>query len=139
MRRSSDATARPPAARRRRLPKAVVAAIDASKILGVRAGRRSDHRFIGVWAVVVAGRVFVRSWTLKPDGWFRTFLTDPSGVIQIGDRVVRVRAAVVRSRRMRDAVEAAYALKYATPGAKRYVRGFKTARRRDSTTEFLPR
>lgn len=124
--------------RPRRLTKSVVAAIDASKILGVRAGTRSDHRFIGIWAVVVDGRVFARSWTLKPDGWFHTFLQDPRGVIQIGDRQVRVRASVVKSQRTREAVEEAYARKYTTPASKRYVRGFRTARRRDSTTEFLP-
>jgi hypothetical protein len=45
----------------------IVAALDASKILGIRAGARSDHRFIGIWAVVVTGRVFARSWTEKPE------------------------------------------------------------------------
>lgn len=124
---------------RRRLPTSVVAAIDASSILGVRAGVRSDHRFIGIWPVVVAGRVFARSWTLKPDGWFHSFLNDPRGVLQVGGRRVRVRAAMVKSERLRDAVEAAYAVKYATPASKKYVRGFRTERRRGSTTEFLPR
>ncbi|HEX5042736.1 MAG TPA: hypothetical protein VFV75_07505, partial [Candidatus Polarisedimenticolaceae bacterium] len=58
----------------RPFPKALVAAIAASKILGVRAGARSAHRFIGVWAVVVEGRVFARSYTLEEGGWYRTFL-----------------------------------------------------------------
>jgi len=78
------------------LPRTVVAAIDASKILGIRAGVRSDHRFTGVWPVVVEGRVFVRSWTLKPDGWYRTFLGDPLGTLQVGERQVRVRGKVAR-------------------------------------------
>jgi hypothetical protein len=129
----------PTTRRPRRFAKSIVAAIDASGILGVRAGARSDHRFIGVWPVVVDGRVFARSWTLKPDGWFHTFLKDPHGVLQVGDRQVRVRAKVVKSQRTRDAVEEAYARKYTTPASKKYVRGFRTARRRDSTTEFLPR
>jgi hypothetical protein len=116
-----------------------VAAIDASRILGVRAGVRSDHRFIGIWAVVVDGRVFARSWTLKPDGWYRTFLTDPMGTIQVGERQVRIRAARVRSARIRDAVERAYAQKYSTRASMHYVRGFRTERRRDTTTEFVPR
>jgi hypothetical protein len=34
--------------RRRTLPRTIVARIDESKILGVRAGARSDHRFIGI-------------------------------------------------------------------------------------------
>jgi hypothetical protein len=123
----------------RALPRAIVAAIDASKILGIRAGARSDHRFIGVWPVVVKGRVFVRSWTLKPDGWYRTFLDDPVGAIQVGERQVRVRAVRVRSDRIRDAVEGAYAQKYPTPGSRKYVRGFRSKRRRETTIEFVRR
>jgi hypothetical protein len=123
----------------RRLPRGVVAAIDASKILGVRAGARSDHRFIGIWVVVVDGRVLARSWTLKPGGWYRTFLDDPLGTIEAGGRRLHIRAARVRSERIRDAVEQAYALKYPTPGSRTYVRGFRTERRRQATIEFLPR
>jgi hypothetical protein len=122
-----------------RLSRPIVKAIDESKILGVRAGARSDHRFTGVWPVVVEGRVFVRSWTLKPDGWYRTFLDDPRGSISIGDREVRVRAVRVRSERIRDAVEAAYAIKYPTPGSRKYVVGFRAKRRREATVEFVPR
>jgi hypothetical protein len=123
----------------RRLPPAVVAAIDAAKILGVRAGARATHRFIGVWPVVIGGRVFARSWSLKPGGWYRTFLDDPRGAIQVGKRPVRIRAVPVRSERIRDAVEAAYAKKYPTPGSRTYVRGFRTRRRREATMEFVPR
>lgn len=123
----------------RRLPRAVVATIDASKILGVRAGTRSDHRFTGVWPVVVDGRVFARSWTLKPGGWYRTFLEDPLGAIQVGDREVRVRGVRVKSERFCDAVTRAYAAKYPTPGSLKYVRGFRSARRREATMEFVPR
>jgi hypothetical protein len=123
----------------RRFPSTIVAAIDESKILGVRAGNRSDHRFIGIWAVVVNGRVFARSWTQKPGGWYRTFLDDPLGTIQVGQRTIRIRAARARGERLRDAVERAYATKYPTPGSRKYVRGFRTLRRRDTTIEFLPR
>ena len=114
----------------------VLEAIDKAKILGVRAGARSDHRFIGIWAVVVKGRVYARSWRLKPDGWYRTFLDDPRGTIQVGDRKVSIRAVPVRSERIRDAVEAAYAEKYPTPGSRIFVRGFRTKRRREATVEF---
>ena len=122
----------------KRLPASIVRAIDESQILGIRAGRQSDHRFIGVWPVVVAGRVLVRSWTLKPNGWYRTFLDDPFGTIQVGTRTIAVRAVRIRSERIHDAVERAYAIKYATPGSRKYVRGFRTARRREATLEFVP-
>jgi hypothetical protein len=124
---------------RRRFSRPLVTQINESKILGVRAGTRSDHRFTGIWAVVVGGRVFARSWTQKRDGWYRTFLDDPLGTIQVGERELRIRAARVRGERIRDAVERAYAVKYPTPGSRKYVRGFRTRRRRDTTIEFLPR
>lgn len=123
----------------RTLPRTVVAAIDASAILGIRAGARSTHRFIGVWPVVVGDRVFARSWSLKPDGWYRTFLEDPLGTLQVGSREVRVRAVPVRSERIRDAVERGYAEKYPTPGSRGYVRGFRSKRRREATMEFVRR
>ena len=124
---------------RKRLPRTVVAAIEASRILGVRAGARSGHRFTGVWSVVVEGRVFARSWTLARDGWYHAFLTDPLGTIQVGERQLRVRAVPTRSERLRDAIERAYAEKYPTPGASKYVRGFRTLRRRNATIEFVAR
>lgn len=117
----------------------MVKAIDASKILGIRAGERSDHRFIGVWPVVIDGRVFARSWTLKAGGWYRTFLDDPRGTIQVGKRNARITAAPVKSSRIRDAMEHAYAEKYPTPGSRHYVRGFRTQRRREASMEFVPR
>ena len=123
----------------RRFSHRIVAAIDESKILGIRAGASSDHRFIGIWAVVVDGRVFARSWTQKPGGWYRTFLEDPLGTIQLGERQIRMRAIRARGDRIRDAVERAYATKYPTPGSVKYVRGFRTPRRRETTMEFLPR
>ncbi len=123
----------------RTLPRSVVKAIDQSKILGIRAGARSDHRFTGVWPVVIEGRVFARSWTLKAGGWYRTFLEDPVGTLQVGEREVRVQAVSVKSDRLRDAVEDAYAEKYPTPGSRKYVRGFRTPRRREATIEFVPR
>ena len=123
----------------RRLPDRIVAAIDESHILGVRAGARSTHRFIGIWPVVIDGRVFGRSWSLKPDGWYHAFRADPRGSIQIGPRTLRVRVVHVRSERIRDAVERAYAEKYSTASSRKYVRGFKTKRRREATVEFVSR
>lgn len=123
----------------RTLPRAVVAAIDASKILGIRAGSRTDHHFTGVWPIVLNGRVFARSWTVKPGGWYQTLRNDPLGVLQVGERQVRIRAVPVRSARVLDAMEDAYAHKYPTPGSRKYVRGFRSSRRRAATMEFRRR
>lgn len=121
----------------KRFPKAIVLAIHDGKILGIRAGA-APHRVIGIWAVVVEGRVFVRSYSLKPRSWYRTFLEDPRGVIVVNDREIRVRPVFTRSERLKKAVDGAYAEKYNTPGSLVYVRGFKNKKRRDTTTELVP-
>ena len=117
--------------------KATVTAIRDGKILRIRAGTK-PHRVIGIWAVVVEGRVFVRSWSLKPRSWYRTFLEEPYGVIEINGRKIKVRPMFTRSERLKDAVDVAYREKYNTPGSLHYVRGFKNKKRRDTTTELLP-
>ena len=123
----------------RTFSRAVIAAIDAAKILGIKAGEGTDHRFTGVWPVVVKGRAYARSWTLTKGGWYRTFLDDPRGVLQVGDRELRVRAVPARSERVRTAVEEAYAAKFNTRASQKYVKGFRTARRRETTMAFMPR
>jgi hypothetical protein len=121
----------------KRFSKPVVAAIDAAKIIGIKAG--TDHKFIGVWPVVVDGRVFARSWGASRDGWYHAFLDDPNGAIQVGEREIRVRAVPARSERIRDKVEDAYKDKFTTRASQKWVRGFRTPRRRDATIEFVPR
>ena len=123
----------------KRLSRPFVTAADAAGIMGIRTGANSDHRFVGVWPIVVDGRLFARSWTQRRGGWYRTFLEDRLGVIQVGDRELRVRAIPVKSERLRDKIEDAYAEKYDTKASQKYVRGFRTPRRRDTTTEFVPR
>ena len=123
----------------KRFPKGVVKAFDEAKIFGIKAGERSEHRYTGAWPVVVDGRLFARSWGVKRGGWFDAFLHDPLGRIQIGERELRVRAVPVRGEKLLDAIEAAYAAKYVTPASQKWVRGFRTKRRRAATMEFLPR
>jgi hypothetical protein len=121
----------------RRLPADVVAAIDRGKILGIRAGRE-PHRIIGIWAVVVEGRVFVRSWSLKPRSWYRTFLEEPRGTIQVGDRQIAIRAVRTRSERLKAAVDQAYLDKYKTPGSIKYAQDLGGEKSRATTTELVP-
>lgn len=120
-----------------RFPDPIVAAIAKSQVLGIRAGRL-PHRVIGIWAVVVERRIFVRSWSLKPQSWHRTFLDDPSGVMQIGGRTFRVRAISTRSERLKAAVSRAYLKKYSTPGSLKFARDLGGAKSRATTTELVP-
>jgi hypothetical protein len=108
-----------------------------SKGLRIRAGTGS-HRFIGIWVVVVNKRVFVRSWSVKPRGWYRIFLDDPRGTVQIADREIAVRVVRTRDKRVRDAVDRAYLEKYNTPGAIKYARDLGSAKSRATTLELRP-
>jgi len=120
-----------------RFPAAILEAIRASHLIGLRAGT-GPHRFIGIWAVVVENRVFVRSWSLKPRSWYRTFLEEPVGAIRVGERQIRVRAVRTRSERLKDAVSAAYRAKYSTPGSVQYAKDMGRAKSRATTTELAP-
>ena len=115
---------------------AVTEEIRSAKILGVRAG--NEHRHTGVWVVVVDDRVFVRSWNDKPTGWFRAFRVQPSGTIQVGELEIPVRAKLVRSARIRDAVTVAFGEKYNTKASRKWVEGFAEPARALTTLEFVP-
>ena len=121
----------------KRFPADVVAAIRDGKILGIRAGTE-PHRIIGIWAVVVESRVFVRSWSLKPRSWYRTFLEDPEGIIQVGETQIPVRAVRTRRERLKDAVDGAYLEKYNTKGSIQYARDLGGEKSRATTTELVP-
>jgi hypothetical protein len=107
-----------------------------SRMLGIRAG--ADHKFTGIWFVVVGNRLFVRPWNDKPAGWHRALLRDRRGAITVGNREIPVRARASRSEGLFDAVDAAYASKYDTKASQKWVRGFAERRRRLTTTELLP-
>jgi hypothetical protein len=107
-----------------------------ARILGVRAG--TEHRYTGVWVVVVEGRVFVRSWNDKPAGWYRAFRAEPLGSIQLAGREVAIRTRQLRGERLRDAVTSAYAEKYNTKASQKWVRGFAEPHRAAAMLELLP-
>jgi hypothetical protein len=125
------------APRKRAFSRKVVDAIHDGKMLAIRAGSE-PHRFIGIWAVVVEGRVFVRSWSLKPRSWYRTFLEEPRGAVNVDGKEIEVRAIQTRSERLLDAVDRAYLEKYNTPGSIKYARDLGRAKSRATTTELAP-
>ena len=122
---------------KRKFPGKILAAIRDDNMLRIRAGT-GPHRFIGIWAVVVEGRVFVRSWSLKPRSWYRTFLEEPRGAVLIEGREIPVRAVRTRSDRLKDAIDEAYLEKYDTRGSLKYARDLGRAKSRDTTTELVP-
>jgi hypothetical protein len=91
-----------------------------------------------VWVVVVQGRAFVRPWDDEPAGWYRAFLAEPLGTIQLAGREIAVRARRLRGERLRDAVTRAYAVKYDTKASEKWVQGFAEPGRAATTLELLP-
>ena len=120
-----------------RFPADIVATLCEGKGLRIRAGA-GDHRFIGIWVVVVKDRVFVRSWSLKPHGWYRMFLEEPHGAIRVGVRDIAVVAVRTRDKRILDAIDRAYLKKYNTPGAIKYARDLGSPQSRGATLELRP-
>jgi hypothetical protein len=123
--------------RKRGFSERILTIIHDDAMLAIRAGT-GQHRFIGIWSVVVEGRVFVRSWSLKHRSWYRTFLEEPRGAIKAGSRQIRVRAIRTRSDRLKDAVSRAYLAKYNTRGSIKYARDLGSAKSRATTTELVP-
>ena len=121
---------------RRRFSDDILAVLRTSKGLRLRAGDE-DHRFIGIWFVLVKDRVLVRSWSVKANGWYRTFLSEPRGTIQISDWKIAVSAVHIRAERLEDAVDQAYLDKYNTAGGLKYAKNLAGAESRDMTIELL--
>lgn len=122
-----------------RFPDSVIEKIHKDKILGIRAGKNSTHRIIGVWVVVVDGRVFVRSYEAKAGGWWQTLVRDPYGQMHLYQRKrgIKVRAVPVKSETLKEKVSAAYRKKYNTPGSAHYVKDMSRSPSKDTTTELV--
>ena len=114
----------------------MLAALDEGHYVYIRSG--TDHRFIGVWPIVVERRLFIRSWNDKPTGWYRAFLAEPRGAIRIGDKIVPVRAKRLRSERLNETIDRAYLEKYNSKGNLKYSKGLAEPARRATTTELTP-
>ena len=115
----------------------VLAGLQKAKGVRIRAGM-GKHRFIHVWFVIVNDRVFVRSWSVKPSGWYQTFRKDARGAIRIAVGEIAIRAIPVQRKSLRDAVDRAYLKKYKTPGALKYAKDLVRAKSRATTVELVP-
>jgi hypothetical protein len=138
------------AQRAKRFEKEVVEALRTAKIIGLKAGR-GEHRFIGLWVVVVEGRAFVRSCGLAERSWYTAFEAEPVGVLQVGERQLAVRVprskepgswdlwtVRTRSERLKQLVSKAYLEKYHTPGSVKYAREMGRKGSRERTVELAP-
>lgn len=97
-----------------------------------------EHKYTGVWVVVVEGRVFVRSWSDKPTGWYQAFRRQRYGSIEAEGKSIPVRAVQTRSERLLELVNQAYAIKYNTKASENWVSGFRAPERMRNTLELVP-
>jgi hypothetical protein len=86
----------------------------------------------------VRDRAFVRSWSVKANGWYRTLLEEPRGTIQVADREIAVRAIRTKSEGLRDVVDRAYLDKYSTASALKHAKDLGRAKSRATTIELVP-
>ena len=129
---------KPRMSKKRKFSRKLLSAINDAKVIYIRAGSE-PHRFIRIWAVVVGDRVFARSWSIKPRSWYRTFLKEPIGAIQVADQDIAVRALRTRGEKLNDEIDQAYLDKYNTKGWIKYARDLGRAKSRATTTELIPR
>jgi hypothetical protein len=115
----------------------LLAILREGKGLRIRVGS-GGHRFIGIWVVVVKDHAFVRSWSLKPNGWYRAFLKEPRGAIRVAEQEIPIRAVRISSKTLMDAIDRAYLEKYNTPGSLKYAKDLGSAKSRATTIELVP-
>lgn len=115
----------------------LLASVRDDPFLYIRAGEA--HKFVGIWAVVVDGRAFVRSWNNKPSGWHAAFLKNPAGAIRISKREIPIRVRAAKGQRLNDAIDAAYLEKFPSKGWRKYAVGLAEPARRATTLELLPK
>jgi hypothetical protein len=75
---------------------------------------------------------------VKANGWYRAFLKEPRGTVQVGDREIAVRAIRTKSEGLRDAVDRANLDKYNTASALKYAKDLGRAKSRATTIELVP-
>ncbi|HWC17230.1 MAG TPA: DUF2255 family protein [Terriglobales bacterium] len=122
---------------RRRFSVGLLTLLNEGRSLRIRAGS-GTHRFIGIWVVVVKDRVFVRSWSVKPNGWYRTFRKESSGAIQVSGAEISITAVPITDKSLRDAIDLAYLEKYNGKGSLKYAKDLGSPKSRATTIELVP-
>jgi hypothetical protein len=112
----------------------VGAARDAWSV-AIRVGSK-PHRFIRIWAVVVAGRIYARSWSQTPGGWYKTLVGEKRGILQVGRKEAPFRGVRARDEKLKAAIDRAYLRKYPRPSEVQYARDLCSPRSRATTLEL---
>ena len=119
----------------RRLPPAVVSAIRDGKMLAIRQG--TGHRSSASGRSSSTGASSCDRGASSRGSWYRTFLDDPAGAIEVGTKTIPIRAVHTRSESLKDRISEAYLFKYPRR-IRKLRRDLGRKRSRDATVELTP-
>jgi len=112
--------------------------INSHNLVGIKAGEQRKT-FLLIWMVVVDNRVFARSWGLSEKSWFTSFLSDPGGQIQCGERILAMEARTPEpDDQLNERISQAYLDKYDLGENSFYAQGITQPEHVARTMEFFP-
>jgi hypothetical protein len=111
--------------------------IQSNNLIGLKAGSKRET-FLEIWMVVVANRIFARSWGFAEKSWYNTFLADNKGQIKCGDTIYKIEAVIPKDLyELTEQVNAAYLNKYNFGSNAAYAQGIIEQKHIDKTMEFI--
>ncbi|AWG26382.1 DUF2255 family protein [Flavobacterium kingsejongi] len=110
--------------------------INATNLIGIKAGMERET-FTNIWMVAVGNRIFARSWSFAEKSWYNTFLTEPIGYLQCGERQFQIKADIPEdSSDLSAAINVAYLKKYNHGKNSKYATGITAQKHVEKTMEF---
>lgn len=110
--------------------------INANNLIGLKAGQ-DRQTFLDIWMVVVENRIFARSWGFAEKSWYQTFLQNPTGQIQCGNKIFHIKASPVNTNaQLNEKINKAYLDKYNVGDNAIYAQGIIGPKHIEKTMEF---
>lgn len=119
------------------LPEDFYKFINNNTLIEIRCGNNREN-FTKIWIVEINNRVFSRSWNKNAGGWMNCFLTNESGEIKYGERILEVKAQKIeKTDAINTAISNAYLEKYTQEHNVEYAKGISQPEYFDYTIEFV--
>ncbi|WP_225000187.1 DUF2255 family protein [Cesiribacter sp. SM1] len=116
----------------------VISYINSNNLVGIRGGSK-PREFLYIWMVVVANRIFVRSWGLSERSWYTAFLEEGTGAIKCGETEVAVRGIIPADIAvLGPKINEAYLQKYTSEHNRPYANGIVQPAHMAKTLELVP-
>lgn len=116
----------------------IISYINSNNLVGIRGGSK-PRDFLNIWMVVVAGRIFARSWSMSERSWYTAFLAEETGAIKCGETEVAVRGIIPADiETLGPMINQAYLQKYTSEHNRPYARGIVQPEHMAKTLELIP-